>query len=238
MGAFVGELQGAGVVIDLMAMDPDGIRWAQQVVAEQHYLHSPVDVRCSVEGYKVFIGDIGCRGILLFGRPQATRCSDWYGSVDDVECGRCEVTRWQVLNLARVWLDPVVQVRGEYCRPDVIPGFVDRRGVFRSTLASTVLKTAIERIGYDYLVQRPPVFLDEPYEIKWLLSYCDTKLHKGTIYQAAGFERYRINSDGIETWRIRLPALGEEQDNMVRYYSERDSRAQRYRAERAQLRMF
>lgn len=222
--------------VSLSPLDKDGVAWAQGVVVERHYLRRPVDTRCSVEGYEVRLAGVGRPvGLLLFGRPEATRCADWYGGVEDVRVGRCEVTRWQVLNLARVWIDPEYQPGGVYFDPRHLPGFTDRRGTFRSTLASEVLRAAIARIGYDYLVKRPPVFLEEPYEHRWLLSYCDLSKHKGTIYAASGFELYRTNERGIQTWRIRLPGLTQEQDHRIREISRADRRANRYRAERAQL---
>lgn len=228
--------------VELRLLDKEN-RWiAQSLVTEHHYLHAPVDARCSVEGYNIYYDEC-FSGVLLFGRPRSTRCADWYGSVEDVQSGRCEVTRWQVLNLARVWIIPELQPGGalwQYWGKHInhyLPGFFDRKGVFRSTLASEVLRAAVERIGFDYLLQRPPVFLDEPYEIKWLLSYCDTKLHKGTIYKAAGFELYRTNDAGIQTWRVRLPCLTPEQDRAVRQASETSKRAQKYRAQRAQLQL-
>jgi len=55
------------------------------------------------------------------------------------------------------------------------------------------------------------------------------------IYQAAGFELYRTNEAGIQTWRIPLPGLTLEQDAAVREASRIDPRAQGYRAKRAQL---
>lgn len=184
----------------------------------------------------VRLGDLGAIGVLLFGRPEATRCYPWYGSIENVQTGRAEVTRWQVLNLSRVWLDPRVQRDGCAYGPDWLPGYTDRRGVWRSTLASTVIGMAIQRIGIDYLVRRPPCFLDEPYEIRWLLSYCDTRLHRGTVYAASGFERYRINRSGIETWRIPLPGLAPAEDAQVRHASEINARSRRFRAAREQSR--
>lgn len=205
--------------------------WAQCMVTAGHYLRAPVDSRCSVEAYLVMVRDtaVGC---LIFGRPEATRCYPWYGSVEDVASGKAEVTRWQVLNLARVWLSPAVQAGGAWYEPDLLPGFVDRNGTWRSTLASTAIRMACQRIGFDYLMRRPPCFLDEPYEIQWLMSYCDTLLHRGTIYAAAGFERYRINGRGIETWRAPLPTLTAKQDVQVQEASRRSPRSQRYRAQR------
>lgn len=222
-------------MITIALASEQGVRWAQNMVAKYHYLHSPVDVRCSVEAYTVWLQrePVGC---LIFGRPEATRCYPWYGSVEDVATGRAEVTRWQVLNLARVWLSPAVQAGGAWCNPGLLPGYTDRSGVWRSTLASHVIGLAIQRIGVDYLLRRPPCFLDEPYQIRYLLSYCDTRLHRGTIYQASGFDRYRINKAGIETWRKSLPPLTNQQDLQVRDASRHSPRSQKYRAQRAEQR--
>lgn len=227
-------------MITLRSLDRAGLHWAQQVVTEQHYLHTPVDARCSVEGYAVDVDGLGLGriGVLLFGRPEATRCGNWYGGVEDARAGRCEVTRWQVLNLARVWFDPRTQRGGEWFSAAYLPGFVDRRGVWRSTLATTAIRQAVQQIGLDYLLRRPPCFLDEPYEIRWLLSYCDTRLHRGVIYQQSGFELYRTNARSIQTWRIRLPALSEEQDAAIQAASLLNTRSQRYRAQRAQMYLF
>ena len=227
-------------VVTLELANKAELGWAQRMVTAGHYLRTPVDTRCSVEVYLVLVEGMAV-GCLIFGRPEATRCYPWYGSVEDVTTSRAEVTRWQVLNLARVWLSPAVQAGGAWYEPDLLPGFVDRNGTWRSTLASTAIRMAVQRIGFDYLMRRPPCFLDEPYEIRWLLSYCDTRLHRGVIYAAAGFQRYRINGRGIETWRAPLPALTAAQDEQVRDASRRSPRSQRYRAQRirehAQLRM-
>jgi len=101
-----------------------------------------------------------------------------------------------------------------------------------------VLKIAAEKIGFDYLMQRPPCFLDEPYRIKYLLSYCDTRLHKGTIYREAGFELYRTNKAGIQTWRLPVRGLTAAEDNQVQEASRVNTRAIRYRAQRAQMGLF
>ena len=113
-----------------------------------------------------------------------------------------------------------------------LPGYTDRRGVWRSTLASTAIGLALERVGCDYLVRRPPVFIDEPYQIEYVLSYCDTRLHRGTIYAASGFELYRTNSDGIQTWRRRIAPLTPEQDATVRRLAAQSQRSKRIRAAR------
>jgi hypothetical protein len=224
-------------MISLEPLDREGIAWAQVAVTNNHYLHKPVDTRCSVEGYRIIHKQLGRIGVLLFGRPQATRCRDWYGKIEMYRAGIVEVTNWQVLNLARVWLDPGVQRGGLHFLPGLVPGFFDRRGDYQSTLASAVLNLAVEQIGFDYLIRRPPCFLDEPYQIKWLLSYCNTHLHKGIIYAAAGFELYATNAEGIQTWRKRLPWLSAEQDFKVREASRINPRSNRFRAQRAQLQL-
>ncbi len=228
-------------MICLEHVPPRSDHWkmARRLIEQNHYLHRFPDPRTSVELYTVGIGTVSV-GYLVFGRPEATRCADWYGGVDDVRAGRCEVTRWQVLNLARVWIHPDFQRGGALCLDGVVPGYTDRRGVWRSTLASEALRVACAKIGTDYLIHRPPCFLDEPYQVRWLLSYCDTRLHRGTIYAAAGFERYRVNDRGIETWRIRLPALTDQQHDTIRMLSLLDPRAIGYRARRQvrQERMF
>jgi hypothetical protein len=142
-----------------------------------------------------------------------------------------------VLNLARVYVNPDWQPGGYFYHPQYIPGFNDRKGVFRSTLASNAINAMAARVGFDYLMQRPPCFLDEPYQIEWLMSYCDTRIHRGTIYKAAGFELYRTNDDGIQTWRLPLPALSPDQDRQVREAARVSKRSQEYRAKRNQIRM-
>lgn len=219
----------------LRMMEKISIKLAQQIVRDEHYLHAPVDARGSVEGYWIGLDCQPVAGLFLLGRPQATKVLGWYGSVQDVGTGSCECTRWQVLNLARVWISPTFQPGGIAYRADCLPGFVDRKSVFRSTLASTAISAMAARVGFDYLMRRPPCYLDEPYQVEWLLSYCDTRLHRGTIYQAAGFELYRTNTDGIQTWRLRLPLLTAEQDAQVREAARINPRSQAYRAKRAQL---
>ncbi len=223
-------------MITLEPLDRAGVAWANAKVAEFHYLHTPVDSRSSVEGYGVLLPGIGRVGVLLFGRPEATCCYPWYGSVADVETGRAEVTRWQVLNLARVYFDPLVQKDGFLYSPEHLPGFYDRKGWWNSSLASTAIKLAAERIRVDYLLRRPPCFLNEPYQLKWILSYCDPRYHKGTLYYASGFERWeRDTKDGKLVFRMPLPPLTAEEDAAVREASLHNPRSIAYRARRAQM---
>jgi hypothetical protein len=175
-------------------------------------------------------------GCLIFGRPESTRCYRGgltYGSLADVQAGRAQYSRWEVLALTRVWLSPEVQVGGAASQPDVLPGFVDRRGVWRSTLASWCIRAALERVRLDYLLLHPPVFPEEPYQLRVCLSYCDTRQHRGTLYRVSGFTLARRSKRGLETWMAPLPALSEAEDARVRQAAAHSARGRRYRARRA-----
>lgn len=213
-------------------------RWAQRQVTAHHYLHKPVDVRSRPFIYTVTIASrslpVGC---LIFGRPEATRCYQGaltYGSIEDVQGGRACYDRWSVLNLARVWLDPAVQPGGNLHGPDHLPGYTDRRGVWRSTLASTIIRQALAVVGFDYLRAHPPVDCTYPYQISAVLSYCDLNHHKGTIYRAAGFTLARRNERRIETWyTVDVAPLSAAEDAAIRRLTEQSPRSQRIRRLRA-----
>lgn len=232
--------------LSLDAQDAAGLAWCQRMVTEHHYLHAPVDPRCRPLAYIVHhqaswgaAAAAGPRaiGILIFGRPEATRCYQGgltYGSQADVAAGRAQFDRWEVLNLARVWFHPRFQAGGLYCSADDgLPGYTDRRGVWRSTLASTAISWALARINADYLTARPPVFVEEPYAIRAVLSYCDTRQHRGTIYRAAGFRLGRTNEDGIETWWTdAVTPLTQAQDTHIRSLAAKSPRSIAKRAQR------
>jgi hypothetical protein len=227
-------------LITLHLADDRALARAQATVTQQHYLHQPVDSRCSPLAYEVVLqaGQADYRaGVLIFGRPEATRCYDGkltYGSLKDVETGRAQYDRWTLINLARVWLHPSAQAGGAFYSAEHLPGYADRRGHWRSTLASTVIEQAVARVGYDYLQLHPPCFPDEPYQLQVCLSYCDTTKHKGTIYRAAGFELARTNERGIETWYTPAVApLTIYQNDQVLKLAGQSYRSRRHRAQRA-----
>ncbi len=203
----------------LTLADQQGLRWAQQQVTAHHYLHHPVDVRARPLAYVIVLADepVGC---LIFGRPESTRCTGWYGSVEDVQASRCPLTRWQILNLARVWLDPRVQMGGDWYIPNA---------------ASRMLAQALRRVGYDYLMHWPVVWMDEPYEIREVLSYCDTSKHRGTLYRACNFVLRRVNARGIETYVRPLRRLTHAERAEIARASRACPRARRKRLARAVL---
>ena len=205
------------MMLSLHLADKHGLAWAQDQVSRYHYLRKPVDVRCSLLAYLVlFHGErVGC---LIFGRPEAQRCNGWYGSVEDVRTGRCRITRWQVLNLARVWLHPDIQRAGLHYVPNA---------------ATQVIAEALARVPYDYLVSHPPCFLEEPWLIAECLSYCDTRIHHGTLYRAANFRLVRENRRGIQTYTRPLRGLIPTEKRHIAQLASDSLRSKRYRAARA-----
>lgn len=226
------------MTITLHIAAADYLIWASDQVARHHYLRKSPDPRSRPLCYVVRLDTepIGC---LFFGRTQSTSCYQGaltYGSQADVAAGRAAFDRWEVLNLARVWFAPDVQRGGRLYGPERLPGFVDRKGAFRSTLASTVIRQAMNRVGFDYLQRHPPVFVELPYVIRAVLSYCDTRLHRGVIYRSAGFELARTNADGVETWWTSAVAgLKTLQDLAIRTLAEDCPRSRRVRDQRRVL---
>lgn len=215
-------------MLSIALADANGLEWSQKQVEAYHYLHTPVDTRCSPVAYilELFGERVGC---LIFGRPEATRVNGWYGSVQDVLRGKCRLTRWEILNLARVWLHPDIQQNGKWYRPDILPGFYDRKGIWHSRAASYIVELALNRVVYDFLMLRPPVWLDEPYEIKEILSYCDTRIHKGTLYRASHFQLIRKNEYGIETYSRPVRELLQTEKTMIARSSQINERCRKLR---------
>lgn len=223
--------------VQLAIAQGDLRQWARASLVASHYLHTAPDPRTRSIYYAVTIGPhiVGC---MSFGRPESTRCYEGgltYGSQEDVEKKRAQFDRWEILNLSRVWFLPSVQPGGAQHRQDFLPGFIDRKGAFRSTLASLAILEALKRIGRDYLLAHPPCFIEQPYQIRAVLSYCDTRLHRGTIYKAAHFKLARTNKVGIETWwtqEVRTLTRGE--DRRVRgFILDRCASGSKRRARRA-----
>jgi hypothetical protein len=224
--------------VTVTPLDALGLDWAQALVVEGHYLHAQVDQRCSPLAYRIEVHartGVGrlTAGCLIFGRPQATRCRSFYGTLDDVNSGWCEVSRWCVLNLARVYVDPAFQPAGLWYGPDYVPGFIDRHGCFRSELVSKAIVAALDSVVFDYLRARPPCFLEQPYQLAYVMSYCNTHLHRGVVYRASGFELFRTNARGIQTWRKRARPLTDAEDAKVQEASWLSPRSQEYRRDRA-----
>lgn len=215
-------------MLSLHLAGPAEFALAQRMVSERHYLRTPVDARTSPVAYIVrwqqdppqgSTADVGC---LVFGRPESTRCytgSLTYGSLDDITQGRAQYSRWEIINLARIWLDPSIQRRGAHYIPNA---------------ATYIVAQALRRIPVDYLLARPPCFLDEPWALCICLSYCDTRIHTGALYRAANFHLARRNEDGIETYTRPLRHLTHAERRQVETASHHSPRSRRFRAARFQ----
>ena len=218
--------------LSLLLADDAQTRWANKVVSRFHYLRAQVDPRCSVLAYIVALGGqhVGC---LMFGRPEATNVGGWYGSVEEKMSGTCRLSRWEILNLARVWLSPSVQTGGRWYSPDLLPGFFDRNRVFHARLATTVIRMALEIVVIDYLIQYVPVWTSEPYQVREILSYCNPRYHRGVVYQQAGFRLERESSRGLQTYVFPARELTPGEDAYIRALAKQSPRSKRLRAQRA-----
>lgn len=201
--------------LTIQLADHAGLTWAQAQLTQFHYLHHPVDVRCSPVAYLVLDQDARRMGCLIFGRPQASRVGGWYGSVEVQRADRCPLTFWQIVNLARVWLDPVVQHGGACYVPNA---------------ATHIMAQALRRIGYDYLMHHPPCFLNEAYEIRECLSYNDLTHHQGTLYRVANFRLVRENARGIQTYAIPLRHMTHAERHAIEKRADESLRSRRYRS--------
>ena len=192
------------------------LRWAQSTVTEHHYLHAPVDPRARPMVYVLrwrYPGDTDPRdtdrvGLVMLGIPHATRCGGWWGYAG-------LPTQWQVVDLCRIWLHPSVQRDGCLCHPGSVPGYTDRRGVWRPTVATWAIRETLTRVQADRVRLWPPVYPNDPYHILLAISYHDPQYHRGTIYRESHAEpmyydhrtgEARHGPSGKFGWCWRLPS--------------------------------
>lgn len=175
-------------VLKIELGDRSDLAWAQETVARHHYLHRPVDHRARPMVYVVRNNDLRV-GLLMLGIPHATRCVGWWGYAG-------LPTQWQVVDLCRIWLNPDLQRGGFWCRPGVVPGFLDRRGVWQPAAATWALREVLRRVQTDRVRMWPPVFPDQPYHIRLVISYHDPRFHQGTIYRHSGASPMYVDSAG------------------------------------------
>jgi len=155
------------------------LTWAQAIVTKYHYLHQPVDPRARPMVYVIrhASDDMQRRlGLIMLGIPHATRCRGWWGYEG-------LPTQWQVVDLCRIWIDPDIQRGGQFCAPYTVPGFVDRHGQWRPTVATWAIAEVLRRVQRDRVALWPPIYLDQPYHIRLAISYHDPQYHRGAIYR-------------------------------------------------------
>ena len=186
--------------------DAADIAGAQYMVSHYHYLRQPVDPRARPMVYIVSWDGISA-GLVMLGIPHATKCRGWWGYEG-------LPTQWQVVDMARIWLNPDIQRGGNLCEPGIVPGYTDRRGVWRPAVASWAIQQVLSRVQADRVRLWPPVLLSDPYQILLAISYHDPRHHRGTIYKVSGAEPMYLDRNrqpqpgpsGKYGWAWRLPS--------------------------------
>lgn len=156
--------------------DKSDLDWAQRMVTADHYLHQSVHRKARPHCYVIQLPAGQPVGLVIISLPHATRNRGWWGYPG-------LPTQWQVVDISRIWLSPLVQIGGDLCRPLMVPGFVDRRGDWRPAVATWAIGEVLKSVGEDRVSLWPPVYLDQPYHIRLAISYHDPQYHSGTIYR-------------------------------------------------------
>lgn len=171
-----------------LAGDNADLVWANAAVRLHHYLHTPPVPISRPHCYIVDYFDERV-GLIMVAQPHAPRCRGHWGY-------KGLITQWQVLDLCRIWLDPIVQAGGALCGPGASPGFIDRQGVWRPAVATWAIKEVLARVQQDRISLWPPVYLEQPYHIRRVISYHDPRHHRGTIYKQSGAKPMYTSSSG------------------------------------------
>jgi hypothetical protein len=182
----------------LQVADQQGMRWANRVVEERHYMRRRVHQRTRPMAMLVLQGEqartrVGC---LIFNRPQCTAVKGWYcGSYRTLQAHPHDyrLTMWNIVNLARVFLFPIVSHKQS-------PAYVQHA-------ASRVVATALRHVIRDYLLLFPPLYPAEPFELRECISYCDQRLFLCTLYLATNFKEVRRNEHNLITYAHPLRHL-------------------------------
>lgn len=160
-------------------------RWAQKINLTRHYIKRKVHPQKRPITYTVC--HRGERvGMIMVGIPHATRNAGWWGYPG-------LPTQWQVVDICRVWLEPAVQVGGALCHPDIVPGFIDRKGIWRPAAATWAVRQVMSRIQEDWISMWPPVLLLLNWWSRGALTLCGV-LPSGGCYAC----RWRCRS---ATWK-------------------------------------
>lgn len=145
----------------------------RQHCRELHYLKRWPDARSLPFAYALEVDgqlhapDGRLNGLVVLKKPQHMQQRGLFGYSG-------LPTHWQVLDLARVWVNPCLQRKENGHSLCIF-----------SQMTSRVLK----RVQWDWVNEvHPPRYPDEPYHIEVIISYCDLNHHDGTAYRASGFK--------------------------------------------------
>src|SRR6185369_11858882 len=117
-------------------LEEKSYKWLDEMCVQHHYMHRAIHQRSTHFGWALsWNGDVlrpdgRPNGFLVYSSIHFTKMRGEFGYED-------LPTKWQVLHMARLWIHPDFQAGGVLFSPDILPGFFDRKGAFRSTLAST-----------------------------------------------------------------------------------------------------
>lgn len=147
-----------------IALEVAGRNWLNGMATAHHYMHRPVHCRAVPFGWAVrFDGELyqpdgAPSGLIVFASIHYTRLRGEFGYPG-------LPTKWQVLSLSRLWLHDNLPRNSE----------------------TVVIAKALKLVQARWLEVHPPVDWSQPYQIRKVISYSDTRYHQGTIYRAANF---------------------------------------------------
>lgn len=153
------------------------LKWAQELVTENHYLHKPVDRRAMPFAYEIAL-DEKAIGTIIMAIPHWNRQRDLFTTQDKWIGGEKHLpTAWQVLCISRLWIEPSVQVK--------------QSNGHASNIGSCAIAKMLRRVQRDWIEHHPPVFPELPYHLKLILAHADLGVgHEGIVYSAANFTRW------------------------------------------------
>lgn len=165
---------------------PAAAAWLNERAVKYHYLHRAVHQRSVPFGWAVmFDGDLyqpggEPSGFIMFASIHFTRLTGEFGYPG-------LPTKWQVLSLARLWLSDALPHNSE----------------------TVVIAKAFKLVQRRWLEVHPPRYPDEPYHVRKIISYADTRYHQGTIYRAANFRESGRTVSQKRHHNSRGPGMGD-----------------------------
>jgi hypothetical protein len=173
-------------------------KWANDLVTRHHYLHRPVHPRACPFAYRIIV-DNQTAGTIIMATIHFTRQRKLFGYPG-------LPTRWQVLVISRVWIDPQFQNRtitDSKGRPHTLP------------VATCAIAQMLKRVQRDWIDHHPPRFPNQPYHVRLVMAYADTGVgHEGVIYQAANFTLWGSTNNN----RPRHGSRGEQSGTIKKLY--------------------
>lgn len=147
-----------------IALVKEGRDRLNEMAIKYHYMHRPIHCRAVPFGWGIEFDKTMLRsdgdphGFIIFASIHFTKLKGEFGYPG-------LPTKWQILSLARLWLHDDLPRNSETC----------------------VIAKALKLVQHRWLEIHPPRFPDQPYHIRKIISYADTRFHLGTIYKAANF---------------------------------------------------